>query len=82
MAEDLRNNELTYPVVLALDAPRGERVIQALESPSAHNLRAALGVIRSDAVREQCMAELNRSGAPIQEWLQLWGRKEKLDIKK
>lgn len=81
VAEDLRNNELTYPVVLALDAPGGKCVVQALESPSRRNVRHALTVIRSDTVREQCMAELHRSGNAIQDWLELWGRKEKMDLK-
>nr|UOH28370.1 AceC [Aspergillus alliaceus] len=81
IAEDLRNREMTYPIVLALDAPDGHWVTAALESPSPQNIRNALKVIRCDCVRDICMAELARSGASVKEWLELWGRKEKLDLK-
>ncbi|KAH8426040.1 uncharacterized protein LDX57_003780 [Aspergillus melleus] len=81
LAEDLRNRELTYPIVLGLDVPEGQWVVRALESASARNIRNALGVIRGDAVRSMCMEEMKRSGATITDWLDLWGRKEKLDLK-
>ena len=35
IAEDLRNRELTYPIVLGLDVPEGQWVVRALECPSA-----------------------------------------------
>lgn len=82
MAEDLRNKELTYPVVLALNSSNGQWVARALESPSPRNVRRALRAIRSDEVRQECLAELQHSGASVQDWLALWGRKEKLDLKK
>ncbi|PLB38599.1 terpenoid synthase [Aspergillus candidus] len=82
VAEDLRNKELTYPVVLALNSSKGQWVARALESPSPRNVRRALRAIRSDEVRQECLAELQHSGASVQDWLALWGRKEKLDLKK
>ena len=81
LAEDLRNRELTYPIMLGLDVPEGQWVVRALESASARNIRNALRVIRGDAVRSMCMEEMKRSGATIMDWLELWGRKEKLDLK-
>lgn len=81
VAEDLRNREMTFPIVLALDAPNGHYVARALESPSSQNIRNALKVIRCEEVREMCMDELKSSSATIQDWLALWGRKEKLDMK-
>lgn len=69
---------MTYPIVLALDAHDGHWVAKALESPSPHNVRNAMKVIRCDYVRNICMNELVRSGASVKEWLELWGRKEKL----
>ncbi|OOQ86348.1 putative Geranylgeranyl diphosphate synthase [Penicillium brasilianum] len=81
IAEDLYNREMTYPIVLALDAPEGHWVTAALESPSPHNVRNALKVIRSKHVRKICTAELERSGCSVKEWLELWGRTEKLDLK-
>lgn len=72
---------MTFPIVLALDAPAGHWVTKALEFPSPHNIRNALKVIRSEDVRNMCMAELAESGASVKEWLELWGRTEKLDLK-
>lgn len=34
VAEDLHNRKMTYPIVLALDAPDGHWETGALESPS------------------------------------------------
>ncbi|OKP12947.1 hypothetical protein PENSUB_1390 [Penicillium subrubescens] len=81
VAEDLHNREMTYPIVLALDAPEGHWVTRALEFPSPHNIRNALKVIRSKYVRDKCTAELAESESSVKEWLELWGRKEKLDLK-
>ncbi|KAK9858056.1 hypothetical protein MYU51_018809 [Penicillium brevicompactum] len=82
VAEDLYNREMTYPIVLALDAPDGHWVSASLKNPSPQNVRNALKVIRGDYVRGVCTAELAESYTPVKEWLELWGRKEKLDIKK
>lgn len=82
VAEDLYNREMTYPIVLALDAPGGHWVSNSLENPSPRNVRNALKVIRGEHVRGICTTELAESGALVKEWLELWGRKEKLDIKK
>ncbi|KAJ5968223.1 hypothetical protein N7501_004471 [Penicillium viridicatum] len=81
VAEDLHNREMTYPIVLALDAPGGHWVAEALESPSPRNIRNAMKVIRCGYVRNICMNELANSGASVKEWLEIWGRKEKLDLK-
>jgi geranylgeranyldiphosphate transferase len=81
IGEDLRNCELTYYIVLGLDASDGYWVVKALTSPSPRNVRNALKVIRNDAVRAKCLAELTQSGSTITDWLELWGRKEKLDLK-
>lgn len=72
---------MTYPIVLALDAPGGHWVTKALQSSSPRNIRNALKVIRSSNVREKCTAELEESCRSVKEWLELWGRKEKLDLK-
>jgi geranylgeranyldiphosphate transferase len=81
IAEDLCNGELSYPIVLAMNAPDGHWVDLALQSPSPWYVRNALRVIRSDKVHQMCMAELAESSSSIQDWLALWGRKEKLDLK-
>nr|WGJ63575.1 prenyltransferase [Aspergillus striatus] len=78
-AEDLSNKEFTYPIMLALGAPGGHNVAQALESPTPRNLRRALRVIQSNEVYGRCMHELKQASVGIEDWLRLWGRKEKLD---
>ncbi|KAK6835390.1 Geranylgeranyl pyrophosphate synthase atmG [Aspergillus parasiticus] len=50
IAEDLRNGELSYPIVVALNAPKGQCVVRALEFRSPHNIRQALRVIQSDQI--------------------------------
>ena len=81
IAEDLRNGELSYPIVVALNAPKGQCVVRALEFRSPHNIRQALRVIQSDQVRNICLTEMKRSAVSIQDWLALWGRNEKMDMK-
>ncbi|OJJ68391.1 hypothetical protein ASPBRDRAFT_133371 [Aspergillus brasiliensis CBS 101740] len=52
LAEDLRNGELSFPIVVALDAPQGHLVARALEYGSPYNIRNALRVIqREDIIR-------------------------------
>lgn len=81
LAEDLRNKEITYPIVLALGVADGRSVAKALDYPSTRNMRQALQVIQGETVREMCMGELKRSSSGIEDWLQMWARKEKLDLK-
>ncbi|PLB55511.1 terpenoid synthase [Aspergillus steynii IBT 23096] len=81
LAEDLRNRELSYPIILALEAPEGGWVAKALESGSPRNIRKALQVIQSERVRDACLAELKTCGASVQEWLSVWGRDEKMNLK-
>ncbi|KAB8261872.1 terpenoid synthase [Aspergillus pseudonomiae] len=50
IAEDLRNGELTYPIVVALNASQGHHVARALEFRSPHNIRQALRVIQSEQI--------------------------------
>ncbi|KAJ9360550.1 isoprenoid synthase domain-containing protein [Paecilomyces variotii] len=81
IAEDLRNQELSYPIILSLSAPKGEWVAKALECGSARNIRMALQVIQSDNVRDACLTELKTVASSIQDWLALWGRNEKMNLK-
>lgn len=80
LAEDLRNRELNYPIVLALDTPGGKDAERALESPASRNIRRAMRVIQSRKVRALCAAEMQRSSNGVEEWLQLWNRKEKMNL--
>ncbi|KAF7121613.1 hypothetical protein CNMCM5793_009084 [Aspergillus hiratsukae] len=81
LAEDLRNRELNYPIVLALNVPGSNDVERALEFPTSRNIRRAMRVIQCSKIRTLCAAELQKSSIGIEEWLKLWGRKEKMDLK-
>ncbi|RAH57498.1 prenyl transferase [Aspergillus piperis CBS 112811] len=81
LAEDLRNRELSYPIILALEAPEGHWVASALETSSPRNIRKALAVIQSERVRNACFKELKSASASVQDWLAIWGRNEKMNLK-
>lgn len=82
LAEDLRNRELNYPIILALNVSGSKDVERALEFPTSRNIRRAMRVIQCSKIRALCAAELQKSSIGIEEWLKLWGRKEKMDLKK
>ncbi|RAL03304.1 terpenoid synthase [Aspergillus ibericus CBS 121593] len=80
VAEDLRNGELSFPIVVALDAPQGHLVARALEYGSPRNIRIALRVIqREDIVRGPLDYLLKSPGKDIRrkfihafnEWLRI-----------
>ncbi|KAA8644331.1 terpene cyclase [Aspergillus tanneri] len=81
LAEDLQNRELSYPILLALEAPGGDWVAKALHCGSWRNIRHALRVIQSKSVRNQCLEELKASSSSVQDWLAIWGRNEKMNLK-
>ncbi|PWY78298.1 terpenoid synthase [Aspergillus heteromorphus CBS 117.55] len=81
LAEDLRNQELSYPIILALEAPEGHWVASALETGSPRNIRRALAVIQSETVRNACFTELKSASSSVQDWLAIWGRNEKMNLK-
>ncbi|KAI0836663.1 prenyl transferase [Hypoxylon sp. FL0890] len=80
LAEDLRNRELTYPIILALNEPQGYHIEKAFESGSSRDIQNAIGVIQSEKVYCACLAELKEYESNVKEWVTLWGRKEKLDL--
>lgn len=80
LAEDLRNRELTFPIILALNGPKGHYITKALEFSSPRNIRNAVNVIRDEEVYHACLRELDLWRSDIEEWIMLWGRKEKFDL--
>lgn len=78
-AEDLRNGELSYPIIMGLSHPQGYIVEGALGSKKHVELDRALEVLRAPEVRDVCMKEFEEVGRDIQDWVKLWGRREKLD---
>jgi geranylgeranyldiphosphate transferase len=79
LAEDLGNGEFSYPLILALNHPKGELVTRAMKSSSKRDAQKALEVIQSASVRGVCLQELNDVGSSVQEFVEVWGRKEKMD---
>lgn len=79
MAEDLRNGEFSYPIILALSQPEGNFVAKALESRTEKDFEKALAVVQSDPVKSLCLRELKQVGADIRDFVEIWGRKERLD---
>ena len=78
-AEDIRNGEFTYPIILALNQPNGRAVEVALEHRTEAKINTALSVVRSDGVRGVCLQELKQVGSTIREFVEIWGRKETMD---
>jgi geranylgeranyldiphosphate transferase len=88
LAEDLKNGEYSFPVVLALYAsPRASGIIkEALcgrgESVAARDkrIRAALTVLHSSEIKSACMAELELLKGKVSPFVITWGRQEKMDL--
>ena len=78
-AEDVRNGEFSYPIILALNQPNGKVVEGALEYRSEANVKKALNVVRSDGVRGVCLKELKQVGDTVKAFVEIWGRKESLN---
>lgn len=78
-AEDLRNGELSYPIIIGLNHPQGYLVEKALGSRNGADLQRALCVLQSEQVKAICLAEFKEVGRDIPDWVKLWGRKEKMD---
>ena len=80
-AEDLRNGEFSYPIILALHHPKGDLVAQALRDRSERNISKAVHVLQSESIKGACLRELAEVGNEVKEFVKIWGRKENLDAK-
>ena len=77
MAEDLRNSELSYPIVVGLIADGANGVVEkALQTPCDANIEEALRVLESPAVRNACLQALEEASCGVEELVALWGRRE------
>ncbi|KAI5804533.1 prenyl transferase [Geopyxis carbonaria] len=80
LAEDIKNGEFSFPVILALYSAHGRSAIEnAFASGGAKGQARALDAIRHDSVRLTCLKELEGVGKTIPEFVALWGRKEKMN---
>lgn len=79
IAEDLRNGELSFPVVVALNnASCTSIVAMALESHDDEDIHAALSALRSDHVRGVCLEAMKEAGQGMESLVALWGRRERM----
>ena len=79
VAEDLRNGELSYPIVIALNESRSSLIMErALESHAEADIEEALGALQSKSVREGCMKALQEASHGLEKLVLLWGRREKM----
>lgn len=79
LAEDLRNGEFSYPIILALNDPNGDCVAKAMQGGGETDIQNAMAVLQSSAVRDVVLREMKEAGSMIQEFVEIWGRKERLD---
>nr|BAM84046.1 prenyl transferase [Tolypocladium album] len=79
VAEDLRNGELSYPIVIALNDNSTSRVMErALASHAEADVEEALQALQSKPVRDACMRALQQASVGLEKLVLLWGRREKM----
>ncbi|POR31657.1 Prenyl transferase [Tolypocladium paradoxum] len=79
VAEDLRNGELSFPIVIALNEDRSSRLMEkALGSHAEEDIEEALGALQSDCVKKACIKALQDSSHGLEKLVLLWGRREKM----
>nr|AFO85404.1 multifunctional aromatic prenyl transferase [Epichloe festucae] len=79
VAEDLRNGELSYPVVVALIENKAEGIVgEALRTRSDGDTEQALRVLESPAVKDACLHALEAASVGLEDLVEAWGRREKM----
>jgi geranylgeranyldiphosphate transferase/dimethylallyldiphosphate transferase len=79
IAEDLRNGELSFPVVIALnDAQTRSQMQAAFQSIDEGSIAAALAGLQSPRVRMACLHALEEAGRGMEKLVAVWGRRENL----
>ncbi|KAG6023931.1 hypothetical protein E4U41_001904 [Claviceps citrina] len=79
VAEDLRNGELSYPVVVALNDPSTKQQMQkAFRTRSEGDILQALEGLQSPAVKNKCVKALQEAGQGLDKLVAVWGRHEKM----
>ncbi|RYP42593.1 hypothetical protein DL767_000117 [Monosporascus sp. MG133] len=80
VAEDLRNGELSFPVIIALSEDSSRQLVEkALNSHAEEDIDAALGALQSRPVKEACMKELQDASHGLEKLALLWGRRERME---
>ncbi|KOS19955.1 Geranylgeranyl pyrophosphate synthase [Escovopsis weberi] len=79
VAEDLRNGELSYPIVVALNDKSGRPIMEkALETRAEADIEAAMGALQTQPVRDACLKAMQDAGVGLEKLVALWGRREKM----
>ncbi|KAK7955212.1 prenyl transferase [Apiospora saccharicola] len=80
VAEDLRNGELTYPIVqaLILDGARGV-VAKSLRSRFREDIEEALEFLETPAVKDACFKTMEEARDGVEQLEAVWGRRERMD---
>ncbi|PFH59496.1 hypothetical protein XA68_12256 [Ophiocordyceps unilateralis] len=79
VAEDLRNGELSFPIVVALnDNSCGPIMRRAFQSRAAADVEAALKSLQAPQVKRACIEALQQAGVGMEKMVSLWGRREKM----
>ncbi|KAK7984583.1 histone deacetylase [Apiospora arundinis] len=80
VAEDLRNGELSYPIVEALILDKeGGVVAKALHSRSPEDIEAALEVLESQPVKAACLKAMQDACVGVELLEAVWGRRESME---
>nr|AFO69306.1 prenyl transferase [Aciculosporium take] len=79
IAEDLRNGELSFPVVVALnDKSTSSQMHRALQSHEERDIFKALEGLQSSGVKNRCIKTMQEAGQGLEKLLAIWGRHEKM----
>lgn len=79
MAEDLRNGELSFPIIIALSQDNSSQLVEkALHTRAEEDIEAAVDALQSPRVKEACMKALQEAGCGMERLALLWGRREKM----
>ncbi|RDA95729.1 hypothetical protein CP533_1105 [Ophiocordyceps camponoti-saundersi (nom. inval.)] len=79
IAEDLRNGELSFPIVVALnDDTCSPMMRRAIQSRDAEDIEAALKALQAPQVKRACIEALQHAGVGMEKMVALWGRREKM----
>ncbi|KFH44090.1 Geranylgeranyl pyrophosphate synthase-like protein [Hapsidospora chrysogenum ATCC 11550] len=79
VAEDLRNGELSFPIIIALSQDNSNQLVEkALHTRAEEDIEAAVDALQSPRVKETCMKALQEAGCGMERLALLWGRREKM----
>ncbi|KAI1121480.1 prenyl transferase [Nemania abortiva] len=79
VAEDLRNGELSFPIVMGLnDELVGPHIQKAFRSKSERDIRQALTHLESANMKNKCLTAMNEAAQGLDSLVGLWARREQM----